>query len=120
MHRTFCPSGLRGWTQVSLAQAAWAQIPQVSYAVLVYLGRLSFEALGTARMALYEWTLSPGSFLKTRLEMDLRRWMYGNDLRIPRRGGLNAHSAHRSRVSEAWVVVYRDTERGRFPSFFGR
>ena len=27
---TVCPSGLRGWTQVPLAQAAWAQIPQVS------------------------------------------------------------------------------------------
>lgn len=30
MHKTLCPSGLRGWTQVPLAQAAWAQIPQVS------------------------------------------------------------------------------------------
>ena len=29
-HLTLCPSGLRGWTQVSLARAAWAQIPQVS------------------------------------------------------------------------------------------
>ena len=29
-HRTLCPSGLRGWTQVPLAQAAWVQIPQVS------------------------------------------------------------------------------------------
>ena len=28
--RTLCPSGLRGWTQVPLAQAAWVQIPQVS------------------------------------------------------------------------------------------
>ena len=28
--RTLCPSGLRGWTQVPLARAAWAQIPQVS------------------------------------------------------------------------------------------
>ena len=27
---TLCPSGLRGWTQVPLAQAAWVQIPQVS------------------------------------------------------------------------------------------
>ncbi len=27
---TLCPSGLRGWTQVQLAQAAWVQIPQVS------------------------------------------------------------------------------------------
>ena len=27
---TLCPSGLRGWTQVPLARAAWAQIPQVS------------------------------------------------------------------------------------------
>ena len=28
---TLCPSGLRGWTQVPLAQTAWVQIPQVSY-----------------------------------------------------------------------------------------
>ena len=28
--RTLCPSGLRGWTQVPLAQAAWVQIPQLS------------------------------------------------------------------------------------------
>ena len=27
---TLCPGGLRGWTQVPLAQAAWVQIPQVS------------------------------------------------------------------------------------------
>ena len=27
---TVCPSGLRGWTQVPLAQAAWFQIPQLS------------------------------------------------------------------------------------------
>ena len=27
---TLCPSGLRGWTQVPLARAAWVQIPQVS------------------------------------------------------------------------------------------
>ena len=29
--RTLCPSGLRGWTQRPLAQAAWVQIPQVSF-----------------------------------------------------------------------------------------
>ena len=28
--KTVCPSGLRGWTQVPLARAAWAQIPQLS------------------------------------------------------------------------------------------
>ena len=28
---TLCPSGLRGWTQVPLAQAARVQIPQVSF-----------------------------------------------------------------------------------------
>ena len=28
--KTLCLSGLRGWTQVPLAQAAWVQIPQVS------------------------------------------------------------------------------------------
>ena len=31
MTSTLCPSGLRGWTQVPLAQAARVQIPQVSY-----------------------------------------------------------------------------------------
>ena len=29
--KTLCPSGLRGWTQVPLAQAAWVQIPQLSF-----------------------------------------------------------------------------------------
>ena len=29
--RTVCPSGLRGWTQVPLARAARAQIPQLSF-----------------------------------------------------------------------------------------
>ena len=28
--KTVCPGGLRGWTQVPLARAAWAQIPQLS------------------------------------------------------------------------------------------
>ena len=32
-HETLCPSGLRGWTQVPLARAAWVQIPQVSYLI---------------------------------------------------------------------------------------
>ena len=27
---TVCQSGLRGWTQIPLAQAVWAQIPQLS------------------------------------------------------------------------------------------
>ena len=27
---TVCPSGLRGWTQVPLARAAWVRIPQLS------------------------------------------------------------------------------------------
>ena len=30
-HKTACPSGLRGQTQVLLAQAAWVQIPLLSY-----------------------------------------------------------------------------------------
>ena len=30
---TVCPSGLRGWTQVPLAKAAWVQIPQLSFFV---------------------------------------------------------------------------------------
>ena len=28
--KAVCPSGLRGWTQVPLARAAWVQIPQLS------------------------------------------------------------------------------------------
>ena len=32
---TVCPSGLRGWTQVPLAWAAWAQIPQRSLVKVV-------------------------------------------------------------------------------------
>ena len=30
-NKTVCPSGLRGWTQVPLARAAWVQIPQLSF-----------------------------------------------------------------------------------------
>jgi hypothetical protein len=30
--KTLCQRGLRGWTQVPLAQAAWVQIPQVTIA----------------------------------------------------------------------------------------
>ena len=37
--KTFCPSGLRGWTQVPLARAAWVQIPQVSLILWVGGGR---------------------------------------------------------------------------------
>ena len=29
--KAVCPSGLRGWTQVPLARAAWVQIPQLSF-----------------------------------------------------------------------------------------
>ena len=51
--RTLCPSGLRGWTQVPLARAAWVQTPQASCASpLFVLGRacsprspLSYTAL---------------------------------------------------------------------------
>ena len=35
---TVCPSGLRGWTQVPLAQAAWVQIPQLSILYVFLLG----------------------------------------------------------------------------------
>ena len=41
---TVCPSGLRGWTQVPLAQAAWVQIPQLSG----QLGACSRMLLGAA------------------------------------------------------------------------
>ena len=37
---TLCPSGLRGLTQVPLARAAWAQIPQVSFVWSVARGRI--------------------------------------------------------------------------------
>ena len=38
--KTVCPSGLRGWTQVPLAQAAWVQIPQLSFCFPWGLNRL--------------------------------------------------------------------------------
>ena len=38
--RTLCPSGLRGWTPVPLAQAAWAQIPQLSFHVSMSSAKL--------------------------------------------------------------------------------
>ncbi len=33
LNKTVCPSGLRGWTQVPLAKAAWVQIPQLSFSL---------------------------------------------------------------------------------------
>ena len=50
--RTLCPSGLRGWTQVPLARAAWAQIPQVSL----------FQPLGLGYPALPLSSLPEGCF----------------------------------------------------------
>ena len=38
-NKTLCPSGLRGWTQVPLARAAWAQIPQVSFVCSLFSGQ---------------------------------------------------------------------------------
>ena len=47
--KTLCPSGLRGWTQVPLARAAWAQIPQVSWPPSTLLapqaGRKAFKQM---------------------------------------------------------------------------
>ena len=43
--KTLCPSGLRGWTQVPLARAAWVQIPQVSLSCRLFCAVL---ALGLA------------------------------------------------------------------------
>ena len=42
--KTVCPSGLRGWTQVPLAQAAWVQIPQLSYTIPPRLTRFGQRA----------------------------------------------------------------------------
>ena len=44
---TLCPSGLRGWTQVPLAQAARVQIPQVSFT------RLELALRNVARQQLW-------------------------------------------------------------------
>ena len=46
--KTVCPSGLRGWTQVPLAQAAWVQIPQLSY-MMARLGLLPPAMGGSCR-----------------------------------------------------------------------
>ena len=52
--KTLCPSGLRGWTQVPLARAAWAQIPQVSY--LVGLQPTQADSNGLASPSVNHWT----------------------------------------------------------------
>ena len=52
--RTVCPSGLRGWTQVPLAQAAWAQIPQLSIDCIRSLQRKS-EAQTRPGLCLSLW-----------------------------------------------------------------
>ena len=46
--KTVCPSGLRGWTRVPLAQAAWVQIPQLSSCVLPRLPCLKYIFSGVA------------------------------------------------------------------------
>ena len=59
---TVCPSGLRGWTQVPLAQAAWVQIQQLSCPCTCFLPRQaslsripdSHAVLRTSRMRSHE------------------------------------------------------------------
>ena len=46
--KTVCPSGLRGWTRVPLAQAAWVQIPQLSSCALPRLPCLKYIFSGVA------------------------------------------------------------------------
>lgn len=49
--KTLCPSGLRGWTQVPLARAAWVQIPQVSLIHVLAVGGRDELAVGTCARA---------------------------------------------------------------------
>ena len=44
---TVCPSGLRGWTQVPLAQAAWVQIPQLSFFITKPCSRVQSLVVGS-------------------------------------------------------------------------
>ena len=52
---TVCPSGLRGWTQVPLAQAVWVQIPQLSAS----LAACSRVLLGAADARAHIWPHGP-------------------------------------------------------------
>lgn len=48
--KTVCPSGLRGWTQVPLAQAAWVQIPQLSFTSKLLQFQQSWQSWKTFRL----------------------------------------------------------------------
>jgi hypothetical protein len=61
--KTLCPSGLRGWTQVPLARAAWVQIPQVSLSCRLFCVVLAF---GSCRWLLRLGTATPVGFEPTR------------------------------------------------------
>ena len=54
--KTLCPSGLRGWTQVPLARAAWVLIPQVSFQVSVTLSARPTSHRGLA-LLIESWGL---------------------------------------------------------------
>ena len=65
--KTLCPSGLRGWTQVPLAQAAWVQIPQVSLRILCgfHFGKCAFASCVQAVCGPYSpqrWCSTPVGF----------------------------------------------------------
>jgi hypothetical protein len=66
---TLCPSGLRGWTQVPLARAAWVQIPQVSFLLPLACN----ESCGDARVALARRVSRPQERPTYALQKNLRR-----------------------------------------------
>ena len=77
---TLCPSGLRGWTQVPLAQAAWVQIPQVSFHVDISASQhLPIE--NETRTVAYE-TLLAGSFARKNTPGNVMRLQQTNATKL--------------------------------------
>ena len=77
---TLCPSGLRGWTQVPLAQAAWVQIPQVSFMTDAHRANLGMDG----RMEAHVNTAPLYSFLSFLLPFSVQCYYLFISFALPR------------------------------------
>jgi hypothetical protein len=77
---TLCPSGLRGWTQVPLAQAAWVQILQVSFMTDAHRANLGMDG----RMEAHVNTAPLYSFLSFLLPFSVQSYYLFISFALPR------------------------------------